>query len=442
MVILSSVLVLSLIPLSRIPLSALLPNAEEGQNSTITLKERRDNESIPARKTTQSYYDRLLVKRHETPFRVDLITAYAPARGFRGALGPLAAYWFPDYGNIYIVSDDIEEHQDLRTCFRNSCASAKHLPKVIGNSFLNSTAARDMLKNWGNNKRAQNIMKRVWKFFLDRDVSAEILGFFDDDACMLDHVLPGEIITSENRLVVRGFSRTNRWIRGNRILDLPLPADFMHEFPVFVYRDMLVDFREYVLEKAKTKSTLKKACSNMDDDDQIFTRVLLYLAGGAWGEYHLLLGFAYQSAKWKDRYEWQLSDPKVQTRAIMGMSRHIHGTGSCSGPLEPAWNRDETFWQRHARLSIYPGTLNENPRWDFSRPCALEPTQVKKKRKQILSKTDACIVPNIDEWLMYMQNRETLLQMVANESSSYWGVCGEDIGAKWTTCLNAKKHDH
>ena len=95
-------------------------------------------------------------------------------------------------------------------------------------------------------KKRLHFQMTLKAFDADRITTAPIIAYTDDDSCMLDHVLPSEIVTDEGRLVARGINNpSSRWmlgelLRSNQGIGIPnTVADFMVEFPVYIVRHHL-----------------------------------------------------------------------------------------------------------------------------------------------------------------------------------------------------------
>ena len=43
-------------------------------------------------------------------------------------------------------------------------------------------------------------MMQLWKFEADLYSKADVIAFMDDDACLIDHILPSEIINIQGQL--------------------------------------------------------------------------------------------------------------------------------------------------------------------------------------------------------------------------------------------------
>ena len=117
------------------------------------------------------------------------------------------------------------------------------------------------------------IQMQAWKFDADRVATAPIIAFTDDDSCMLDHLLPSEIVNSKGQLIARGWEfaqnkKTNKWgvkIREDigdikrQVSMKPIgfrfdpPITFMTDFPVYVWREMLADFRAAIVYYLRNK---------------------------------------------------------------------------------------------------------------------------------------------------------------------------------------------
>ena len=95
-----------------------------------------------------------------------------------------------------------------------------------------------------------------WKYLLDKELeragsSADIIAIVDDDACLLDHFVLDDIVDPRTgKLIAHGVAgQSESWkdTQGVRALNLTYVANFMTDFPVFVWREMLPDLRAWLI---------------------------------------------------------------------------------------------------------------------------------------------------------------------------------------------------
>ena len=86
-----------------------------------------------------------------------------------------------------------------------------------------------------------DVQMQAWKYVLDLHSEAELLGVLDDDACLLDHVLRGDLVTCADQIIVRGVRFERRPIKtkhevSNGFLGISSDVNFMVDFPVVFWR--------------------------------------------------------------------------------------------------------------------------------------------------------------------------------------------------------------
>eukprot|EP00966_Prymnesium_polylepis_P199053 4612693-Prymnesium_polylepis.1 len=162
------------------------------------------------------------------------------------------------------------------------------------------------------------------KLEADLHTSHPIIALMDDDACMFDHVMPSEIVTDEGRLVAKGswhpktLDHPARWPFDSRVSNKGIGVygpgfQFMVEFPVFVWRDMIVEYRTQIIRHAERRESAlvgqpRKSFADGHDLGAFWAAVRFLTMHFDWNpsEYANMLGFAFSSPKWRDRYEWQI----------------------------------------------------------------------------------------------------------------------------------------
>ena len=216
------------------------------------------------------------------------------------ANGPLVArdfynswlsFWPSGSGSFILYTEEYPIYPRLAECLNREPCSLRVLNRWWnfsqylhrGFSVRKPGATRETA-DW------QAAQMQLYKFDSDRVASSPIIAFTDDDSCMLDHILPSEIVrfratrcsrihvqsvppyeplrrvrvlqvTSEGKLVAKGrwegpghqlSAELTRYARERNQSTQSLGivssvADFMHEFPVYVWREMLADFRAHVI---------------------------------------------------------------------------------------------------------------------------------------------------------------------------------------------------
>ena len=86
-----------------------------------------------------------------------------------------------------------------------------------------------------------DVQMQAWKYVLDLYSDSELLGVLDDDACLLDHVLRGDLVTCSDKIIVRGVRFERRPIKtkhevSNGFLGISSDVNYMVDFPVVFWR--------------------------------------------------------------------------------------------------------------------------------------------------------------------------------------------------------------
>ena len=171
--------------------------------------------------------------------RLDLFTSFRSVRGGDGTNRLFArdfsnawlAYWPLDLGRLVIFSEP-----DLRTrstvdglagCLARACAAAKVAVESYDVSASVGAARKVGAEGAAINANftlTDDLQMQGWKFVLDELSAADLVGVLDDDACLLDHVLPrGDLQACDGRIVVRG-------VRFERRPDLPTKHERSNAF--------------------------------------------------------------------------------------------------------------------------------------------------------------------------------------------------------------------
>jgi hypothetical protein len=234
--------------------------------------------------------------------------------------------------------------------------------------------------------------KNHWKFFLDHYSNAKIIAIVDDDACLLTKLGKDDLLNERGQLIARGLGdevspHYRRFIVD--VLKWTYIGDFMTDFPVFFFQDMLPDLREAMIAAVPNATEFEPALRWLIQ--QSHPRIRKF------SEFAIILNFAYHSEKWRSRYDWQIIQPSVGILStagseVLGMSTHQHGTGLCwTDPIHVP-----------AHLLLYPSNLQvkfeppnrfEPRHWNNEAIQKLAPTQhrlsasFREKRRRIANET-------------------------------------------------------
>ena len=146
---------------------------------------------------------------------------------------------------------------------------------------------------------------------------------FDDDCSRFPcHYLCEDPATG--KIIARGIMQKDQsWARWVRDIGLPWIGNFMTDFPVFWWRDMLPDMRKWMVKHTTGEKMSENPVEAKDQFWRAYQKLFRETPGGHSCEYCILLNFAHSSDKWRDRYEWRIAPDKIS----MGMSLHQHRCG-------------------------------------------------------------------------------------------------------------------
>ena len=214
-------------------------------------------------------------------------------------------------------------------------------------------------------------------------------------------------------------------------------GNFMVEFPVYIWTEMLVDFRVNVIRHILPHATTFDLPTFWKSITKLFTEPMPFECdegkvncGRFWGnmwqpmEYSNLLNFAYHSPKWHDRYEWQVvGDPTFGNYPILSHSAHPRTRG-CPVPQYTIRDRDRSsFEQSSARELLYPSELTNNNK---RRPRDAE-------RRFIADYTNRFETSGV--WLNYVHDRQLALEAYARGRNVSAVEACPGMLAQWRQCF-------
>ena len=152
------------------------------------------------------------------------------------------------------------------------------------------------------------------------------------------------------------MQKDQTWARWIKDIGLPWVGNFMTDFPVFWWRDMLPDMREWMVRKtlgAKMSDNRKKA---RDEFWRAYQKLFRETPGGHSCEYCILLNFAHSSDKWRDRYDWRVAPSAIS----LGMSLHQHGCGCPRKAEVPNSLREVLLFYPYALRTHFDRSVKRN----------------------------------------------------------------------------------
>ena len=161
------------------------------------------------------------------------------ARDFYNAF---LSYWPPEHQLIILHENDqrtARPVQRLVQCLqRATCVSQKPVARPFDLSMLHEHKVADTSREVNANFTSiDDVQMQAWKYVLDWHSEAELLGVLDDDACLLDHVIRGDLMTCSDKIIVRGVRFERRPIKtkhetSNSFLGIDSDVNFMVSFCV------------------------------------------------------------------------------------------------------------------------------------------------------------------------------------------------------------------
>ena len=147
------------------------------------------------------------------------------------------SYWPPEHRLIILHEADertARPVQRLVQCLQRATCVSQPVSKPFDLSALiteHKVADQSREVN-ANFTSIDDVQMQAWKYVLDWHSEAELLGVLDDDACLLDHVLRGDLMTCSDKIIVRGVRFERRPIKtkheiSNSFLGISSDVNFM-----------------------------------------------------------------------------------------------------------------------------------------------------------------------------------------------------------------------
>ena len=188
------------------------------------------------------------------PGRFDVFTSFRSISNKQGDHSLFArdfynaflSYWPPEHRLIILHEADertARPVQRLVQCLQRATCVSQPVSKPFDLSALiteHKVADQSREVN-ANFTSIDDVQMQAWKYVLDLHSEAELLGVLDDDACLLDHVLRGDLMTCADRIIVRGVRFERRPVKtkhevSNGFLGIASDVNFMVDFPVVFWR--------------------------------------------------------------------------------------------------------------------------------------------------------------------------------------------------------------
>ena len=160
------------------------------------------------------------------------------ARDFYNAF---LAYWPPEYSLVILHESDERTarpvHKLVQCLQRATCVSQKPVARPFDLPLYEHKVADQSREVNANFTSVDDVQMQAWKYVLDWHSEAELLGVLDDDACLLDHVIRGDLMTCSDKIIVRGVRFEQRPIKtkhetSNSFLGIDSDVNYMVSFCV------------------------------------------------------------------------------------------------------------------------------------------------------------------------------------------------------------------
>ena len=249
-------------------------------------KKNRDNSSRTNSSPSITLFVRMAgkLKEFRTRFYCDL---------FRTAV----LFWPASFRKTVVVLDEesVEDH-----LYANNLTSQikQHFPdRKLEVAFESLPKDANVLK-FKRSRKSPGYNRQLWSsFFIDLYTDERIVAWMDTDVAFLAPVTKATILNG-SRIRILGsecsmnFSSVQNWARLTEMaLGLPMVADFMTYFPVYIYRDTFTHCREYILKRFNTTNF-----------EEAFHKI--YHGGSSFSPVCVVISYAWFFER--DRYDWNL----------------------------------------------------------------------------------------------------------------------------------------
>ena len=158
------------------------------------------------------------------------------ARDFYNAF---LAYWPPEHQLIILHEADERTARPvsrLVSCLRRATCVSQPVAKPFDLPLYEHKVADTSQQVNANFTSIDDVQMQAWKYVLDLYSEAELLGVLDDDACLLDHVIRGDLVSCADKIIVRGVRFERRPIKtkhetSNAFLGISSDVNFMVLLP-------------------------------------------------------------------------------------------------------------------------------------------------------------------------------------------------------------------
>ena len=220
------------------------------------------------------------LKEHRTRFYCDLFRT-------------VVLFWPASFGKTVVVLDEesVEDH-----VYANNLTNQikQHFPDRKLEVVFESLPKDASVLMFKDARKSPGYNRQLWSsFFIDLYTDDHIVAWMDNDVAFLSPVTKATIFKgSRIRILGSECSIKISWARVTEIaLGLPLVADFMTYFPVYIYRDTFTHCREYILNRFNT-SNFEEAFQKIYHGTSLISPVCVVISYAWFFE--------------RDRYDWNL----------------------------------------------------------------------------------------------------------------------------------------
>ena len=170
-------------------------------------------------------------------------------------------FWPASFGKTVVVLDEESEQDHV---FANNLARQikKHFPDRKVEVAYESLPKDEGVLNFASSPKPPGYNRQLCSFFIDLYTNEPIVAWMDTDAAFITPVTQSTIFNG-SKLRILGSdcssevkrSWVTAWARTTKMaLGLPMVANFMTYFPVYLYRDTFTNCREFILKRFNTRN--------------------------------------------------------------------------------------------------------------------------------------------------------------------------------------------
>ena len=206
-------------------------------------------------------------------------------------------FWPASLGKTVVVLDEESEQDHI---FANNLTSQikEHFPRRKLEVAYESLPKDESILNFTNSSQPPGYNRQLWSsFFIDLYTDDPIIAWMDSDAIFLTPVTNATIFNGSKIRILGSecsmkIKRVRGWAETTEIaLGLPVVANFMSYFPVYIYRDTFTHCREYILKRFNT-SNFEEAFKKSYRGPNVISPV------------NVVISYAWFFER--DRYDWNL----------------------------------------------------------------------------------------------------------------------------------------